>query len=147
MFSRRVNFKPIFRPVGGGVLRPVPGGGGGGSSSSWPESVGFVIWGSGPCFVVHVEPWSPMARQISAGDQIVGVDDIPPNEVVRMDAAALKAEVVRRRSHGRMTTRGLDAPSLKVVARTKEIQILSSERYKYGFTVRGSLPVQVSSFC
>ena len=65
--------------------------------------------------------------------------DIP--DVGSLDADALKAAVARRRSEGQMT-RG-STPAMKVVSRTKELSIPPTKKWKYGFTVRGSLPVQV----
>ena len=142
MFSRRVNFKPFSRPAVG-LMHPAARGATSSPSSSspsWPECLGFVIWGSGPSFVIHVEPWSPICREIAPGDRIVAVDDIL--DVGSLDADALKAAVARRRSEGQ-TTRG-STPAMKVVSRTKEISIPPTKKWKYGFTVRGSLPVQVS---
>ena len=141
MFGRRVDFKPFSHPPLGllhPAARPTPSSTSS-QSASWPECLGFVIWGSGPTFVIHVEPWSPMAQDIVPGDQIIAVDDIPDVEV--MDAAALKAAVARRRSE-RQTTRG-STPALKVVSRTKEILISPTKKFRYGFTVRGTMPVQV----
>ena len=136
MFGQRVNFKPFSRPAAALALEPPSSS----SSASWPESLGFVLWGSGPSFVIHVEPWSPLAREIAPGDQIAGVDDIADAD--RLSAAALKAAVASRRSN-RQTIRG-ETPALRVVSRTKQIQIAPTKKWRYGFTVRGALPVQVN---
>ena len=143
MFSKKVNFKPFSRPSFG-LLHPAAQRGlqSSSSSSTWPESLGFVLWGAGPSFVIHVEPWSPLCREIAPGDQIAGLDDVV--DVDRMSADALKALVGSRRAGG-LTRRG-STPSLKVVSRNREVEIPPTKKFRYGFTVRGTMPVQVGYY-
>ena len=144
MFGKKVNFKPFSRPTTG-LLHPAaqrglrPASSSSPSSSAWPESLGFVLWGSGPAFVIHVEPWSPLGREIAPGDQIVGLDDVV--DAGGMSADDLKA-LVRSRLSEDLTTRG-STPSLKVISRSREVEIPPTKKFRYGFTVRGTMPVQV----
>ena len=57
-------------------------------SCLWPESYGFYIYGSGPTFVIYVEPASvsDMAG-IHAGDRIVEIDN--------QDVSKLSSNVIK----------------------------------------------------
>jgi S1-C subfamily serine protease len=99
-------------------------------SCLWPESYGFYIYGSGPTFVIYVEPASvsDMAG-IHAGDRIVEIDN--------QDVSKLSSNVIKYVAKNSKQ----NPPAVSVQSAQKAIDLIPDYKLNrinfFGFTVKG----------
>jgi S1-C subfamily serine protease len=106
---------------------------------SWPELYGFYIYGSGPTYVVYVEPDSISATAgIRVGDRIIEIDS---RDVTNLSAEAIK--LIARNGKN-------NPPAISVQSYSKEVELVpnlsivkSTGANPFGMNVRGDMPTLV----
>ncbi len=105
------------------------------SKSKWPESFGFTIYGSGPTFVIHVEPNSVADNAgLKPGDRILTVDE--------QNVSDLPAGVVKFMANNSESS----SPHISVqdCSMTANVHVNSITK-RYGFSLFGDLPIFIES--
>ena len=102
------------------------------ASLRWPRHFGFEIAGLGPSFVTRVDKGSIAFNSgLQPGDQILELDD---QDVANMSAKAIRTLAKHSRSQ---------PPTLGVVSRRIEKELVGSKTAGLGFTVSDTRPVTV----
>ena len=112
-----------------------------GPHRKWPKAYGFEIHGSGPSYVVSVEPGGAASQAgLAPGDQLLELDG---QDVTAMPAPAVKALARQSRCQ---------PPALEVVACLSRLELeplpsspSPSSGGGYGFSVLNERPVVVGS--
>ena len=101
-------------------------------NTRWPKQFGFEIAGLGPCFVTLVEKDSvAFSSGLQPGDQILELDN---QDVTNMSAKAIRTLAKHSRSQ---------PPTLGVVSRGVQTNIMGSKLMGLGFAVSDTRPVVV----
>lgn len=102
------------------------------AASKWPKHYGFDIVGDGPCYVVNVEKGKvAYGAGLMPGDQILELDE---QDVTNLNADGIKALAKNSRTQ---------PPTLGVVARRQQVELVCSRTGGCGFEVHGERPVRV----
>lgn len=105
------------------------------SNQNWPEDYGFWIYGTGPTYVIYVEPDSVAAKSgIKPGDKIIEIDQ---KNVSDHSSDEIKTKV-RASSN--------NPPFVSVQSALRQTQVVSRQDYgqkSFGFSYSGTLPVVV----
>lgn len=106
----------------------------------WPEMYGFYIYGSGPTFIIYVEPTS-IAEQagIRVGDRIIELDSV--------DVSTKASGVIKNMARVSKN----NPPAISVQSYCQQVELIANDRFfskplgmnGFGFTVKGDLPVLV----
>lgn len=104
------------------------------SNTQWPQSYGFALYGEGPTYVISVQRGGIAHRAgIVPGDQVLEVDG---HNVTDMSAQGI-ATLAR---HSRTIP-----PTVGVVSRIQNVELIASRRWGFGFTLHGVKPTLVES--
>ncbi|XP_057891466.1 delphilin [Melospiza georgiana] len=104
------------------------------TNQGWPESFGFGISGSGPCYVLWVQEGSSAALAgLRPGDEVLELEGRP---VSRLGREALRA--LARRC-------GSVPPSIGVVSRLQRASVPPGPRGRFGFELGSESPPRVAS--
>lgn len=106
------------------------------SSLQWPELYGFWIYGSGPSYVIYVEPGSiSETAGIRVGDRIVELDN--------KDVSKLAAQTIKYMARSSKN----NPPAISVQSFLQEAELAASPTFTggLGFSVRGDMPVVVDT--
>lgn len=103
-------------------------------SHKWPKSCGFDIFGEGPAYVLSVAKGSiAFHAGLSPGDEIIELDG---EDVTNASATTLKSLAKHSRSQ---------PPTLGVITRVQQIEVVCSRVSGCGFDVQGNKPVHVKN--
>ncbi|KAM3661955.1 delphilin-like [Ammospiza maritima maritima] len=104
------------------------------TNQGWPESFGFGISGSGPCYILWVQEGSSAALAgLRPGDEVLELEGRP---VSRLGREALRA--LARRC-------GSVPPSIGVVSRLQRASVPPGPRGRFGFELGSESPPRVAS--
>ena len=102
-------------------------------SHKWPKSCGFDIFGEGPAYVLSVAKGSiAFNAGLSPGDEIIELDG---EDVTNASAATLKS--LAKHSHSQ-------PPTLGVITRVQQLELVCSRVSGCGFDVQGNKPVRIT---
>ncbi|XP_060080140.1 delphilin-like [Ylistrum balloti] len=102
------------------------------TAPKWPKHYGFDIIGEGPCYVVNVEKRKvAYGAGLMPGDQILELDE---QDVTNLSSEDLKSLAKNSRSQ---------PPTLGVVARRQQVELVCSRTGGCGFEVSGEKPVRI----
>ncbi|KAJ8318724.1 hypothetical protein KUTeg_003815, partial [Tegillarca granosa] len=102
------------------------------STTKWPKRYGFDVVGDGPCYVTAVEKGSiAFNAGLLTGDQILELDE---QDVTEMSADAIKSLAKHSRTQ---------PPTLGVVSRLHQVELVGNRTSGIGFDVEGEYPVKV----
>lgn len=103
-------------------------------SHKWPKSCGFDVFGEGPAYVLSVAKGSiAFHAGLSPGDEIIELDG---EDVTNASATTLKSLAKHSRSQ---------PPTLGVITRVQQIEVVCSRVSGCGFDVQGNKPVHVKN--
>lgn len=103
-------------------------------SHKWPKSCGFDIFGEGPAYVLSVAKGSiAFNAGLSPGDEIIELDG---EDVTNASATTLKS--LAKHSHSQ-------PPTLGVITRVQQIEVVCSRVSGCGFDIQGNKPVRVKN--
>lgn len=104
------------------------------TNQGWPESFGFQISGTGPCYVVWVQEGSSAAAAgLRPGDEVLEIEGQP---VTALGCEALRG-LARRCANV--------PPSIGVVSRLRHLDIPPAPRGCFGFQLASGSPPRVAS--
>ncbi|XP_021359852.1 delphilin-like isoform X2 [Mizuhopecten yessoensis] len=102
------------------------------TAPKWPKHYGFDIVGDGPCYVVNVEKRKvAYGAGLMPGDQILEFDE--------QDVTNLSSEDIKSLAKNSRT----QPPTLGVVARRQQVELVCSRTGGCGFEVHGEKPVRI----
>uniref|UniRef100_A0AAV2LFM6 Delphilin-like n=1 Tax=Knipowitschia caucasica TaxID=637954 RepID=A0AAV2LFM6_KNICA len=102
------------------------------SNQGWPEEFGFQLGGPGPCYILSVEEGSSAhLAGLQPGDQVLeieghNVSTLPPQAVIAI-----------------AQTQKNIPPSIGVVSRIQQMDIIPGPDGRFGFTIVGDCPLLV----
>jgi S1-C subfamily serine protease len=105
------------------------------SKFQWPESYGFIVYGSGPAFVIHVEAGSAADNAgLKPGDRILTIDE--------QNVSNLSAGIIKFMANNS----DYSPPHISVQAccATAVVRV-STDTNRYGFSLFGDMPVFVEN--
>ncbi len=106
----------------------------------WPELYGFSIYGSGPSFVIYVEPTSiAETAGIKVGDRIIEID----NNDVSFKSSSFIKELANNSKKA--------PPAVSVQTFCKEVELIANSSFlgkkmdmnSFGLSISGDMPVIV----
>ena len=106
----------------------------------WPELYGFSVYGSGPSYVIYIEPTSIAEKAgIKIGDKIIEVDN--------QDVSTKSADAIKQMANTSKKT----PPAISVQTFCKEVELISNSTFPgkkigmngFGLTICGDMPVLV----
>ncbi|XP_072229169.1 delphilin isoform X2 [Leuresthes tenuis] len=102
------------------------------SNQGWPEDFGFQLGGSGPCYILSVEEGSSAhLAGLQAGDQVL---EIEGHNVSTLAPQAIIAIAQTQKNI---------PPSIGVVSRIQQMDIIPGPDGRFGFTIVGDCPLLV----
>ncbi|XP_063076974.1 delphilin [Engraulis encrasicolus] len=102
------------------------------SNQGWPEEFGFQLGGNGPSYIVAVdEGSSAMLSGLQPGDQVL--------EIEGQDVSALSAQELIALAQSQKNI----PPSIGVVSRIQQMDIIPGPDGRFGFTIVGDCPLLV----
>ncbi|NWW78470.1 GRD2I protein, partial [Climacteris rufus] len=104
------------------------------TNQGWPESFGFRISGSGPCYILWVQQGSSAALAgLRPGDEVLEIEGQP------VSSLGCQALLGLARSCGNVP------PSIGVVSRLQHASLLPGPRGRFGFQLATESPPRVAS--
>uniref|UniRef100_A0A7D9NJQ6 Glutamate receptor, ionotropic, delta 2 (Grid2)-interacting protein n=1 Tax=Xenopus tropicalis TaxID=8364 RepID=A0A7D9NJQ6_XENTR len=104
------------------------------TNEGWPETFGFGVGGSGPCFILWVEAGSSAhTAGLQPGDQILEVEGMPVSSLSCESLTQLG-----RQCHN-------VPPSIGVISRVQQVELARGNQEELGLTLTNGRPLQVGS--
>ncbi|XP_075313400.1 delphilin isoform X2 [Odontesthes bonariensis] len=102
------------------------------SNQGWPEDFGFQLGGSGPCYILSVEEGSSAhLAGLQAGDQVLEIEGHNVSTLAPQAVIAIA-----------QTQKNIP-PSIGVVSRIQQMDIIPGPDGRFGFTIVGDCPLLV----
>ncbi|XP_056285675.1 delphilin isoform X3 [Pseudoliparis swirei] len=102
------------------------------SNQGWPDEFGFQLGGNGPCYILSVEEGSSAhLAGLQAGDQVL---EIEGHNVSTLGPQALVAIAQTQKNI---------PPSIGVVSRIQQMDVIPGPDGRFGFTIVGDCPLLV----
>ncbi|XP_048465892.1 delphilin-like [Rhincodon typus] len=102
------------------------------NNQGWPEEFGFHISGNGPCYILSVQEGSSAhVAGLQPGDQIL--------EIEGQDVSSLSSDTIINLARHCKTV----PPSIGVVSRIEQIDLLPAADGRFGFNLSGDSPLQI----
>ncbi|NP_001361393.1 delphilin-like isoform X1 [Xenopus laevis] len=104
------------------------------TNEGWPETFGFGMGGTGPCYILWVEAGSSAhTAGLQPGDQILEVEGMPVSSL----------------SCDSLTRLGQEChnvpPSIGVISRVQQVELTRGNQEELGLTITNGRPLQVNS--
>ncbi|XP_068100398.1 delphilin isoform X2 [Hyperolius riggenbachi] len=104
------------------------------TNEGWPEAFGFGLGGTGPCYILCVDPGSSAhVAGLQPGDQILEVEGRP---VSSLNCESL-IQLARQCQNA--------PPSIGVISRVQNVEVTRKAQEEIGFTLTGGRPLVVDS--
>ncbi|XP_072273628.1 delphilin-like [Pyxicephalus adspersus] len=104
------------------------------TNDGWPEAFGFGLGGTGPCYILWVEPGSSAhAAGLRPGDQILEVEGKPVSSLCCESLVQLGRECLNV------------PPSIGVISRVQILEVTRKAQEEIGLTLTGGRPLVVES--
>ncbi|GCC27631.1 hypothetical protein chiPu_0006057 [Chiloscyllium punctatum] len=102
------------------------------NNQGWPEEFGFHLSGNGPCYILSVQEGSSAhVAGLQPGDQIL--------EIEGQDVSSLSSDTIINLARHCKTV----PPSIGVVSRIEQIDLLPAADGRFGFNLSGDSPLQI----
>ncbi|OCT61708.1 hypothetical protein XELAEV_18047737mg [Xenopus laevis] len=104
------------------------------TNEGWPETFGFGVGGSGPCYILWVEAGSSAhTAGLQPGDQILEVEGMPVSSLSCDSLTRLGRECHKV------------PPSIGVISRVQQVELAGGNQEELGLTITSGRPLQVGS--